>query len=117
MDVVFLDVSPIASRVETGGSGTTPAIRLQRLFVILPDFPRKTEAQLQRCLIKISDTSMKIYDIIKPALATCLGSAAVRESRTLAEPPIIGFYGCRHIVYQKSKENTIFFFSPILILT
>lgn len=29
-----------------------------------------------------------MYDILKPALATYLGSAAVRESLTLAEPPL-----------------------------
>lgn len=50
VDVVFSDVSPIASRVETGGSGTTPVIRPQRLFVILPDFPRKTEQNYNACL-------------------------------------------------------------------
>ena len=84
VDVVFSDVSPIASRVETGGSGTTPAIRLQRLFVILPDFPEKPSKITT--LFKISDTSMKIYDIIKPALATqpwqCRGSGVLHTRRT-----------------------------------
>ena len=65
-----------------------------------------------------------MYDILKPALATYLGSAAVRESLTLAEPPLFadakaiiakigikcynfcGFLGDRVLVMESTINNS-----------
>ena len=44
---------------------------------------------------KMPYKSDDLYDILKPALAIAVGSAAVRESDTLAEPPIMDHYGHR----------------------
>ena len=46
-----------------------------------------------------------MYDIIKPHWQSQLGSAAVRETSTLAEPPIKEFTDAETIL-PKLKKNT-----------
>ena len=94
---------PIARWVETGVEGSTLAIRLRRPFVIVQDFPKKIKYIMT--LLKISCLSMTIYDIlINMHWQSSLGSAAVRESCTLAEPPIKDFTDAEDIL-SKMKIN------------
>ena len=90
-------IYPIASWAETGGSGTTPAIRLLRPFVTLLDFPEKSSAITT--LFKISDISNEMCDILKTALASnrwqCRGSG---QGLLLPNHSINGFYGCRKVL-------------------
>ncbi len=88
--------------------GATLTIRLQRPFAIIRDFPKKSHVNAAT-LLKISETSNAIYDIIKHALAILVGSAAVRESCTLAEPPI-GFLRMPKGSIAKKKINYNNFF-------
>ncbi|MDE0088817.1 MAG: hypothetical protein OXU23_24065 [Candidatus Poribacteria bacterium] len=69
--------NPIASWAETGGSGTTPAIRLLRPLVTLLDFPEKSSTITT--LSKISDISNEMCDILKTALASLDWQCRVRD--------------------------------------
>ncbi len=71
-------------------------------------FSKKNQVKL-RCCFKISCTSIAMYDILKHALAIYLGSAAVRETILLAEPPIKDFTDAR-IDYSKNENKTQHFF-------
>ena len=67
--VEFSDVYsqlPVGRRREVVGA--TPAIRLLRPLVTLPDFPEKSS--VITTLFKISDISNEICDILKTALAS-----------------------------------------------
>lgn len=79
---------------ETEGREVYPGVRLHSLSSNYSQHAKRCQVKITT-LSKISDKSNEMCDILKPALAIAVGSAAVRETSTLAEPPIMHNYGCR----------------------
>jgi len=78
LDVIFSEAYPaIASWVETGGSGNYPSNSSPTSIRNYTRFSKRKPSKITM-LVKISGTSIAMYDIIKPALAIyawqCRGS-------------------------------------------
>ena len=91
---------PVGWRREVEGS--TPAIRLQRPFVTIQDFPKKNQVKL-RCCLKYHAHQLRCMIYLNTHWQSTLGSAAVRETILLAEPPIKDFTDAK-IDYSKNKN-------------
>ena len=109
---------PVGRRREVVGS--TSAIRLQRPLIIIQDFPKKIKRQSSKIttLLKISETSNKIYDIIKPHWQIdwqCRGSGEYHSRRTT----IIGFLRMPKPIIPKNKikNHNFFHINPIFAPT
>lgn len=98
---------PVGGRREVERS--TPAIRLQGPIVIITNIQKDVKSKSLRGLKRYKDKAM--YAIINLHWQLTLGSAAVREATTLAEPPIMDITDAK-IHYSKDvKKNTTIFFN------
>ena len=90
LDVVFSDAYPIASWVETGGSGNYPGNPSPTSIRNDTRSSEKNQVKLRRCL-KYHAHRLRCVIYLNTHWQSQLGSAAVRETDTLAEPPITDF--------------------------
>ena len=90
LDVVFSDAYPIASWVETGGRGVYPGNPSPTSIHNHTRPSEKNQVKLRRCL-KYHAYQSRYMIYLNTHWQSTLGSAAVRETDPLAEPPVRDF--------------------------
>ena len=109
---IFRCIHPIASWVETGGSGNYPSHPPPRSIRKDTRPSEKNRVKLRRCL-EYHTYQLRYMIYLNTHWQSTLDSAAVRETSPLAEPPIMGFTDAKIDCSKKKNEKQQFF----LILT